>query len=512
MRQLFSILAVIFLLTGCGINPVTGERELSLVSEQKEIAIGNEQYLASQQMQGGAYNLDRELTRYVDTVGQRLAAVSDRHLPYEFVVLNNSVPNAWALPGGKIAVNRGLLVELQNEAELAAVLGHEIIHAAARHGAKGIERGILLQSVVHATGIAAGSDYSQLAVGGASLAAGLISQKYSRDAERESDFYGMQYMSRAGYDPEAAVTLQETFVRLADNNNQNWLNGLFASHPPSMERVLANKQTLKQLPRGGELGQERYQAKIAPLRKTQDAYEAYDKGRKALQEGNYELANSLAAKALSFESREALFYGLKADTQYATKNYTNALSLYNNAIDRNSQFFQFYVQRGLTRKELGNLTGAEQDLQYSLRLLPTATAYNSLGEISLAKGQRQEAKKYFKAAAPSTSLAGKQAAASLIKLDFPDNPQAYIKVSHTLDQGNILRVKIENSTPFPVQDIRIDVIFTDERQKPHQTQLLVNEVLQGGQALLLPAATTSPLTQYRKNIRMQVVSARMVDN
>ena len=84
-----------------------------------------------------------ELTTYVNEVGQKLAAVADRKLPYEFVVLNNSVPNAWALPGGKIAVNRGLLTELQNEAELAAVLGHEIVHAAARHGAKAQERGTM---------------------------------------------------------------------------------------------------------------------------------------------------------------------------------------------------------------------------------------------------------------------------------------------------------------------------------------------------------------------------------
>ena len=87
-----------------------------------------------------------ELTTYVNEVGQKLAAVADRKLPYEFVVLNNPVPNAWALPGGKIAVNRGLLTELKNESELAAVLGHEIVHAAARHGAKAQERGTLLQA------------------------------------------------------------------------------------------------------------------------------------------------------------------------------------------------------------------------------------------------------------------------------------------------------------------------------------------------------------------------------
>src|SRR3970040_2681901 len=107
-------------LAWCTINPVTGERELALVSATDEVAIGEAQYFPSQQMQGGDYVRHPALTQYVNEVGQKLAAVSDRALPYEFVVLNSSVPNAWALPGGKIAVNRGLLVELESGAGLAA--------------------------------------------------------------------------------------------------------------------------------------------------------------------------------------------------------------------------------------------------------------------------------------------------------------------------------------------------------------------------------------------------------
>ncbi len=184
------------------VNPVTGQRELALVSSQQEIAIGQDQYVPSQQMQGGSYQTDPALSAYVSQVGQKLAVASGVDLPYEFVVLNNSVPNAWALPGGKIALNRGLLMELRNEAELAAVLGHEIAHAAARHGAKRIERGILAQGVMLAAAIgASGTEYTQEVLGGAQFAAQLLNQKYSRDAEREADFYGTQFMAKAGYDP-----------------------------------------------------------------------------------------------------------------------------------------------------------------------------------------------------------------------------------------------------------------------------------------------------------------------
>ena len=103
-------IALALTLSGCSVNPVTGENQLSLIGESQELAMGAEQYVPTQQTQGGRFYVDPELTLYVSEVGQKMARVSDRpDLPYEFVVLNSSVPNAWALPGGKIAINRGLL-------------------------------------------------------------------------------------------------------------------------------------------------------------------------------------------------------------------------------------------------------------------------------------------------------------------------------------------------------------------------------------------------------------------
>ncbi len=143
--RLTATLLAALALAGCAANPVTGRSELHMVSEAQEIQLGQQYYPPSRQSQGGDYVTDPRVTEYVQQVGNRLAAVADRRLPYEFVVLNSGELNAWALPGGKIAVNRGLLVELKNEAELAAVLSHEIVHAAARHGAQQMEKGQLLQ-------------------------------------------------------------------------------------------------------------------------------------------------------------------------------------------------------------------------------------------------------------------------------------------------------------------------------------------------------------------------------
>ena len=152
-------------LYGCATNPVTGKSQLVGMSEKQEIAIGEENYAPMQQSGGGEYDIDPLLTEYVQDVGNRLAEVSDRPLPYEFVVLNSSVPNAWALPGGKIAVNRGLLTELDSEAELAAVLGHEIVHAAAGHTSQRAGRSSLLQVLILGTAIAtSGSSYGNYAV------------------------------------------------------------------------------------------------------------------------------------------------------------------------------------------------------------------------------------------------------------------------------------------------------------------------------------------------------------
>ncbi len=206
------LLAALALLSACGINPVTGKKEIQFVSEAQELQIGEQNYAPTRQGEGGDLTVLPELTTYVNGVGQKLAAVADRKLPYEFVVLNNSVPNAWALPGGKIAVNRGLLTELKNEAELAAVLGHEIVHAAARHGAKAQERGTMMQIGMAAAQVGAAvadvdPNLANLALRGAGAGLQMIQMKYGRDQELESDLYGMKYMKLAGYDPSGAVTL-----------------------------------------------------------------------------------------------------------------------------------------------------------------------------------------------------------------------------------------------------------------------------------------------------------------
>jgi predicted Zn-dependent protease len=470
MKHISSVLGVALAVAGCVINPVTGDRELALISADQEIAIGQEQYAPSRQMQGGDYVLDPELTAYVAGVGQRLAAVSDRNLPYEFVVLNSSVPNAWALPGGKIAVNRGLLTELDNEAELAAVLGHEIVHAAARHGALAMQRGLLLQGALLATQIAAqNNNYSQLAVGAASIGAQLINQRYGRDAELESDLYGMRYMAKAGYDPQAAVSLQETFVRLSEGREQGWLAGLFASHPPSTERVQRNRATAMTLPQGGELGRERYQAATARLRQWAPAYAAYDRGREALANNRPQEAEQAAQEAVRLLPAEAQFHALLGDIDLSQRRYQDAIAHYDDAIGRNDQFFYYHLQKGLAHRELRQWDAAERSLRQSAALLPTADAYYGLGVVAEQRGDRATALELYSRAAGSDSTAGRAAQAAAVRLDFPSNPGKYLQVRGGLDGQGRLVVELANPTSSTVGDVVIGVRYVDAQGQVRQT-------------------------------------------
>lgn len=405
------------IIAACVQNPVTGERNLGLVSEAQELQLGQQNYVPTQQMQGGEYTVDPELGRYVNSVGQKLAAAAKRDLPYEFVVINNDVPNAWALPGGKMAINRGLLVELDNEAELAAVLGHEIVHADARHTAQTLERGMLLQLGVLAAGVAASdSEYGDLAVGAGMIGAQVINSKYGREAELEADRYGMQYMTEAGYNPEAAVSLQETFVRLSEGRNPNWLEGLFASHPPSQERVERNRAYLAELAGGGTMGRETYQQKTAHIRKVKPAYESYNEGVKALSEGNTALAEQKAREAIRVEPREGKFHGLLGQSAMHQEQDQAALRHFDKAIELNPQYFEHYVYRGALRQQAGNLAGARQDLEQSNQLLPTAIAHEMLGDIAAQQGRRNEAAQHYQIAAQSQSAVGQRAAEKLGRL------------------------------------------------------------------------------------------------
>lgn len=406
-------------LSGCSVNPVTGESQLSLISESQEMAMGAEQYKPTVQIQGGQYYADPDLTAYVSEVGHKLAAVSDRpDLPYEFEILNSSVPNAWALPSGKIAINRGLLTKLQDEAQLASVLGHEIVHAAARHSVQRMQQGMIINAGIAGLGMAlTDNDYAQLIMGGAALGSQLTMAQYSQGHELESDHYGIQYMVKAGYDPQAAVELQKIFVKLSESHNASWVDGLFASHPPSQERVEANQALVNKLGSpGGYRGEKVYEQKLAYLRSKQPAYEAQDKALELAKADNLDGALKKLDEAIRIEPREAAFYVLRGQIlreqdkeQEALKNFDKAVSLY-------PEMFSYRLHRGLGYFDEGKLDAAKQDLEAANKVVPTSIAYLRLGDIAAEQGRKSEAIEYYKVVAETSGDIAEEARRKLAAL------------------------------------------------------------------------------------------------
>lgn len=236
------LISSLLLTSGCAVNPVSGQSDFVLLSEDQEIALGRENH-AEIIKKYGLYK-NPPLQDYVQRVGERLAAVSHRsNLIYRFTVLDSPAVNAFALPGGYIYITRGLLAYLNNEAELAAVLGHEIGHVTARHAVR-------QHSTATATGILASVLASQTGVAGAGDLFNVIGtalvRGYGREHELESDRLGAEYLARSGYDPLAMLEVirvlkdQEVYDReLAkrEDREPRVYHGVFSTHPDNDARL-----------------------------------------------------------------------------------------------------------------------------------------------------------------------------------------------------------------------------------------------------------------------------------
>jgi predicted Zn-dependent protease len=406
------------LLAGCTVNPVTGEKQLSLISESQELAMGAEQYTPTQQTQGGQFYLDPELTLYVREVGQKLAKVSDRpDLPYEFVVLNNSVPNAWALPGGKIAVNRGLLTKLDDEAELAAVLGHEIVHAAARHSVQRMQKSQAISLGVGVLGMAVtDNEWAGLIMGGATMGAQLALAQYSQSDELEADHYGILYMKKAGYDPDAAVELQQLFVRLSEGQESNFVQGLLATHPPSGKRVHENKALAEKVGHGGYRGADVYKKKTALLRKLQPAYDAHDQALKLASDNKMAAALEKINEAIRIEPEEAMFYALRGRIYEDQNELKKAAADFDKATSLYPEMFVYHLYSGLNALALNHLDKARNNLDKANQVVPTSIAFLRLGDIAVEQNQREQAIRYYSTAAKAGGDIAEEAKRKLARL------------------------------------------------------------------------------------------------
>lgn len=242
--RVLTLFVLLMQLAGCAVNPATGRSNFVMMSEQQELDLGrryNQQILKENPRYA-----DEKLQAYVQQVGERVAKHSHRNqLAYQFTLVDSPEINAFALPGGYIYIHRGLLAYLSSEAELAAVLGHEVGHVTARHSVQQQSQstawGLLGQAVAIGTGVGAAADVT--GVLGSAFVRG-----YGRDMELEADGLGAQYLARSGYDSQAMIEVvkvlknQEDFARdqaaaRGEAQPAGGYHGLFDTHPDNDRRL-----------------------------------------------------------------------------------------------------------------------------------------------------------------------------------------------------------------------------------------------------------------------------------
>ena len=409
----FSLLLCFFLI-GCAVNPVTGRNELMFVSESQEIQMGKELYpnaLWGAEGGGGEYR-DERLKAYLREGIYRLHGVSHRpNLPVDFAIQNSSTPNAWAIPG-HVVITRGLLAGLDNEAEFAFVMGHEMGHVSARHSAEQMTSSMLLQVGLAGLGVGlGGKSYSDVAMGLGSVGGSLVLLKYGREHELEADRLGVLYMTRLGYDPSNAVSAHRNLERISreymkslgkDSHERSFFEDLLATHPRTSVRIEEIERMIRAAPPAPRSGdgqfRERYRTMIAGLKKVNAVYrDYYDKAVPAFRKNNLDEADALVSKAISMEKDQPPFYALKGFILLRRKDYPEAERNFRSALDLDGNYQPAYRGLGVLHYSKGNYSEATGYLKRALALFPEDTrSYYFLGMSCFNTRQYGPAVKYLK--------------------------------------------------------------------------------------------------------------------
>jgi len=290
-------------LVGCAVNPVTGKRQLMLMSESEEIGLDQANSPHQFSADYGAVQ-DTALNQYLTDVGNAMALKSHRPtMPYSFRVVNATYVNAYAFPGGSIAATRGIMLSLENEAELSALLGHEIGHVNARHTALRMTENMLLGAVIALGTLAVASKSEKTAPWVAalgSIGAGLLLAHYSREDEHQADDLGMEYMTRADQNPQGMVGLMDMLKNLS-NHKPNAIEMMFSTHPMSEERyqiAVESADTKYTAFKDRPINRDRYMDHTVEVRKLGPAIEIMQNGESAMAQEKYSEAETQYKNAL----------------------------------------------------------------------------------------------------------------------------------------------------------------------------------------------------------------------
>ena len=370
-----STLAALGWVTGCATNPVTGKSQFMLMSEKDEIAV-DRQHAPKQISADYGVTQDRQLEDYIARTGKRLVPATHRpQMPYRFMVVNATYVNAYAFPGGSIAATRGILLKLDNEAELASLLGHELGHVNARHTAQQMSKATLTQALVGGAAAMAGAQnevFGDLAGQLGAIGAGALLAAYSRENEREADDLGLRYMAAAGYNPEGFEGLMD-MLRSLNRHRANAVELLFATHPMSEERYQTAIQAIRtNYPdtKGKSVYRERYRDHTASLRRMAGAIEAMQNGEKEMARQRFGSAEKAFHRALKKAPRDYCAHLLMAKCQFAQKRFARAEEYAREAQQIYPQEAQAHLITGLAQLQNQNYAEAYTSFEDFDRMLP----------------------------------------------------------------------------------------------------------------------------------------------
>jgi len=459
MRRLVAV-GLVLVVSACARNPVTGKRELSLVSQEQEIALGQQ---AAQDVEKsiGLYP-DPKAQAYVERLGKALAAKSERpDLPWRFGVVDDPSVNAFALPGGAIFVTRGIMTHLNNEAELVAVLGHEVGHVAAKHSVEQLSKATLAQ-VGLGVGALIRPDLARYAqVAGAGL--GLLFLKFGRDAERQADDLGFRYGTQTGHDMRQMPQVFKTLGRVSQAASERgklpeWLS----THPDPENRVTASSERVAAANvdwSRTKVERDAYLAVVNGMTYGEDPRQGYFQGNAFLHPGlkfrmdmpaGWKTQNTPQAVAAVSPSQDAVVQlqvaGAMTPEQAAQKFYSQqgiqqATGVNLAGLPPNSSYFQAQTEQGVVAGltsffshggqtfMIASYSGQEQLGKYDPAFRATVTSFAPLtdpaalavqpAKVELVKVPRDMTLAQFHAESPSSVTADELALINGLERDSP---------------------------------------------------------------------------------------------
>ena len=386
----------------CVTNPVTGKSQLSLLGEEDEKQLGAQSYGPLIQESYGPVT-DAELQKFLDGVGQSLAKVSHRpNLDYQFTVVNANYDNAFALPGGKICITRGLLSRMTTEDQLAGVVGHEIGHVTARHGAQQYTKQMLIGGLLGIGGMileAKEVKGAPLIMTAAGIGGQLVLLRYSRDHERQSDELGMEYMARAGYNPKGFVESMEILMAGHDKEPSK-LEAMLQSHPLTSERIETARQRAAAKYAGGlekPFRVDAFAASTRGLKAEVPAFKLMDEGEKLLAKKDARGAAAKFDEASRRAPRQAILPALKAIALVEANELRSAREAAREAERRDPSLFHGRLAGGLSAYRLSDWRDAISELETAEKAVGAqlVTTYY-LGRSLEALGDRGQAAEKYK--------------------------------------------------------------------------------------------------------------------